>query len=161
MTSTLLYRRRGTVLLYLIGGLLLCTLAILAFGSIAIVDSASMSLDALSQSLFSPLAQVVALLVWGTLALLLGLIYARAFLGSTSLLEVFLVGALLSSAAFPLLYVAFTGLFTLLDRTDLTPQIVLGTTTDIYALPALFFMLLLGLLLLIAREVMRAATKPL
>jgi hypothetical protein len=110
--------------------------------------------------LFSPLAQVIAGLFWVTLAFVVGLVWSRVFFGSTTIAEVFLVGALLGAAGFPVVYACVVMLLKLLAVTSVLPPVSFTGEPQIYALLSLFVLLLLGILLLIGKEVLRALQKP-
>ena len=162
MTSLIaLYQRRGTVLLLSVGVLLLGIIALLYSTLLTGLPDAGAASTALTASLFSPMAQFVAGLFWVTLSLLIGLIWARAFFGTTTLSETFVVGALLGAGGFPILYAFFLLLFEGLARAKLTPEVIFAGEPQVYALIALFALLLVGILLLIGREVVRALRKPL
>ena len=162
MTSLIaLDQKRGTVLLVTIGVVLLAILFASLFGFAAGTSSTSTPVPEISLVTWhdAPLSQALALTFWATLSFLLGLVWSRALLGSSNLSEIFLVGALLGTAGFPLVYVFFVLLFGVLSKLQM-PQIVLAGHDQAYALAALFLLLLLGILVLIGREVLRAASKP-
>lgn len=161
MTSLIaLDQKRGTVLLVTVGVMLLAILVAVLFGFNTGAPITPASEGFLFMSLDAPLAQVLALMFWTTLSFLLGLVWSRALLGSSNLSEIFLVGALLGTAGFPLMYAFFSVLFGVLSQLQVL-QIVLQGHDQAYALTSLFLLLLLGILVLIGREVIHAASKPL
>lgn len=163
MTSLIaLYRRRGAVFLVATGLLLVGLLFLAGRGLIdlAAFETRGVHADStLLRALFMPLAQITGLLFWAALCLLVGVVWARAFFGSSTLIEIFLVGSLLGSVSLPLFYGLTAVLLEPLSRSFLPFTLTLGGHAQVYAFTALSLLLLLGLLALIAREVVKAALK--
>lgn len=162
MTSLIaLYRRRGTTFLVMVGLLLLGVVGLLRSGALSgFPDSIPDTSDPLMGRLFSPLAQLVAGLFWVTLSLIVGLVWGRALFGVTTFAETYLVGALLGTAGFPILYTLAVSVFKVLASASVLPEMVWTGEPQVYALLSLFMLLLSGILLLISREVIRALSKP-
>lgn len=162
MTSFIaLYQRRGNALLFCVGIFLIVVLSLLASSKVFVPPTLSTStLDPLSMSLVSPLAQFVALICWVTLSMLIGLFFTRTFFGGTTFAEIYIVGALLGSAALPILYVIASVLLQVLTVAEILPRVILGNELQVYALTSIFFLLLVGIIFLIGLEVINAARKP-
>jgi|GEM_PF-2514563 len=163
MTSLIaLYRRRGTVLLITMGLSLTALLValVLGFDSGLTGHVLEESDAALMASLREPLSQGLAVLFWFTLSMILGIIWSRALLRSTDLSEIYLVGALMGAAGFPILYGVLSLFFYGLSQLEDMPVFLMEGNIQSYALTGLFLLLLFGVLVLIGREALNAARKP-
>lgn len=156
MTSLVaLYRRRATALLLFMGVLLMGALLLHLRGDSAVPTE--VYTDAVTLRLFSPLAQVTAFLFWATLMGLIGMVWSRAFFGSVSSSDVFITGALLSVTSFPIFKTLLVYLLSAFHSLGILPALFIVGHDQAYMLLSLFFVLLLGLMTLIAREGIKAA----
>lgn len=147
-------QRRGTVFLVVVATALLVVFALgLIFPHKALSDE--------SPFLFSYGIALEAALAgsffWVVLSFLAGMLWSRVLFGGASFVEVFIVGSTLSVVAFPLFIALLSLVFFGISRAGFMPEVVVNGSGSVYALLGVLSALLVGGLVLVGREAIRAS----